>query len=210
VRSLSYIVVGINEFYTSKKCPKCEGFVGQIEIRRLYCPKCKTKFHRDVLAGHNMARIAQSYLIRQKRPLYLQPVDQNGNYPWETGPSGNSHQADSDSDAQAMNLSNSNQASCNNNDQAISRSSKVSRGRSNKAGSSSNAQASSIQMNKASSSSNTQGASSRCGKAKISGGSSQDTSDNSNQASSSQASAGTRGRKRAASTTLENPHPKCK
>ncbi|KAI8362192.1 hypothetical protein B0O80DRAFT_493206 [Mortierella sp. GBAus27b] len=35
VRSLNYIVVGVNEYYTSKKCPVCEEFVGQVKIRRL-------------------------------------------------------------------------------------------------------------------------------------------------------------------------------
>jgi hypothetical protein len=41
------------------------------------------------IAGHNMVRIAQNYLIHQKRPLYLRPVDQNGNYPSEASTSSN-------------------------------------------------------------------------------------------------------------------------
>ncbi|KAF9272046.1 hypothetical protein BGZ88_005271, partial [Linnemannia elongata] len=41
VRSPGYIVVGINEFHTSKKCPLCHEFVCQVDLRRLYCPKCK-------------------------------------------------------------------------------------------------------------------------------------------------------------------------
>jgi hypothetical protein len=36
-----------------------------------------------------MASIAQNYLIHQKRPLYLQQVDQNGDYPWEASTSSN-------------------------------------------------------------------------------------------------------------------------
>ncbi|KAF9110941.1 hypothetical protein BGX27_005676 [Mortierella sp. AM989] len=81
-RSLGYIVVGVNEYYTSKKCPTCEEFVGQVEIRRLYCPHCKTFMHRDVMAGHNICNAIRGHLHDQQRPLYLQPVDEKGEYPW--------------------------------------------------------------------------------------------------------------------------------
>ncbi|KAG0353403.1 hypothetical protein BGZ54_002261 [Gamsiella multidivaricata] len=37
-----YIMVGVNEYSTSKKCPTYEKFVGQVEIRRLYCSTCKS------------------------------------------------------------------------------------------------------------------------------------------------------------------------
>ncbi|KAG9323017.1 hypothetical protein KVV02_008085 [Mortierella alpina] len=40
-RSLGYIVVGVNEHYASKKCPKCEEFVGQVEIRGSIAPSAK-------------------------------------------------------------------------------------------------------------------------------------------------------------------------
>ena len=79
---MDYIVVGVNEYYTSKKCPHCEEFVGQVEIRRLYCSKCKTYFHRDVMAAHNICNIVKGHLTKQERPLYLQPVDSTGAYPW--------------------------------------------------------------------------------------------------------------------------------
>ncbi|KAK3810077.1 MAG: hypothetical protein J3Q66DRAFT_391248 [Benniella sp.] len=96
VRSLGYIVIGVNEYYTSKRCPECHQFVGQMEIRRLYCSNCKVKFHRDVMAGENIANIVQSYLVHQRRPLYLQPYDADGNYPWElTATSSSSDQASS-------------------------------------------------------------------------------------------------------------------
>jgi len=39
--------------------------------------------HRDVMAGHNMANVVRSYLLDQKRPRYLQPIDKDNNYPWE-------------------------------------------------------------------------------------------------------------------------------
>ncbi|KAF9950291.1 hypothetical protein BGZ72_008037 [Mortierella alpina] len=32
-RSQGYIIAGVNEYYTSKRCPKWEEFVGQVEIR---------------------------------------------------------------------------------------------------------------------------------------------------------------------------------
>ena len=83
VRSLGYVVVGVNEFYTSKKCPMCHQFVCQVNIRRLYCEYCKKFMHRDVMAGHNLANVVQGHLREQRRPRYLQPVDQNGVFPWE-------------------------------------------------------------------------------------------------------------------------------
>lgn len=81
-RSLGYIVVGVNEYYTSKKCPVCTEFVGQVDIRRLYCTKCQKYMHRDIMAGHNIANAVQGHLLEQQRPLYLQPVDSDGKYPW--------------------------------------------------------------------------------------------------------------------------------
>ncbi|KAF9988784.1 hypothetical protein BGZ79_005084, partial [Entomortierella chlamydospora] len=82
-RSLNYIVVGINEFYTSKKCPICTEFVCQVNIRRLYCRNCQSFIHRDIMAAHNMCNIVRSYLVENIRPDYLQPVDDKGNMPWK-------------------------------------------------------------------------------------------------------------------------------
>ncbi|KAF9951295.1 hypothetical protein BGZ72_007152 [Mortierella alpina] len=81
-RALGYIVTGVNEFYSSKKCPRCQNFVAQVEIRRLYCPCCKSYVHRDVLAAHNLSNVIFGHLKEQTRPLYLQPVDDDGHYPW--------------------------------------------------------------------------------------------------------------------------------
>ncbi|KAG0363795.1 hypothetical protein BGZ54_008042, partial [Gamsiella multidivaricata] len=53
-RSLGYIVVRVNEYYTSKKCLTCEQFVGQVEIRRLHCLNYGTTMHCDIVAGHNI------------------------------------------------------------------------------------------------------------------------------------------------------------
>lgn len=74
--------MGVNEHYTSKKCPNCRNFVCQVKIRILYCTTCLTYFHRDVLAGNNIANILQSHVQRQERPHYLQPVDEQGRLIW--------------------------------------------------------------------------------------------------------------------------------
>lgn len=34
------------------------------------------------MAGHNMVNAVQGHLLHQQRPLYLQPVDEQGRYPW--------------------------------------------------------------------------------------------------------------------------------
>ncbi|KAF9178214.1 hypothetical protein BGZ51_008021, partial [Haplosporangium sp. Z 767] len=82
-RSLGYLVVDMNEYYTSKKCPTCHNFVAQAEsVRRLYCCHCKKFMHRDVMAGHNICNAALGHLEHQQRLLYLQPVTTDGSYPW--------------------------------------------------------------------------------------------------------------------------------
>ncbi|KAF8945173.1 hypothetical protein BGZ47_003134 [Haplosporangium gracile] len=85
-RSLGYIVVGLNEYYTSKKCPHCGHFVAQVSPRRFFCHNYHCYHHRDVMAAENMANIVQGYLVQQERPLYLQPVAPDGSYPWLEAP----------------------------------------------------------------------------------------------------------------------------
>ncbi|KAF9930566.1 hypothetical protein FBU30_000355, partial [Linnemannia zychae] len=82
VRSLGYVIVGLNEFYTSRKCPNCEGFVAQVTLRQLYCPTCRKYFHRYIMAAQNMSNIAREYLLKQERPMYLEPKTADGRYPW--------------------------------------------------------------------------------------------------------------------------------
>ncbi|KAF8957998.1 hypothetical protein BGZ46_002062, partial [Entomortierella lignicola] len=86
LRAEGHAVVGINEYYTSKKCPwnkpapgkTCgHGFVGQANMRRMYCPGCMMPFHRDCMAAQNMVRAAQSIISTGTRPLDLQPLDDN-------------------------------------------------------------------------------------------------------------------------------------
>ena len=83
-------MVGINEYYTSQKCPCCHNFVARVgrSFRRLYCKTCRKKLHRDTMAAHNMC--IQERLLHQRRLLYLQPRRQDGTYPWldPKGPSG--------------------------------------------------------------------------------------------------------------------------
>ena len=80
---MGYIVVGVNEYYTSKKCPNCENFVAQVTLRQLYCPNCKRYHHRDVMAAENMSRIVRECLEKQERPDYLQPKTADDRYPWK-------------------------------------------------------------------------------------------------------------------------------
>ncbi|KAG0349541.1 hypothetical protein BGZ54_004335, partial [Gamsiella multidivaricata] len=82
-RSLGYISIGVNEFYTSQKCPRCENFIGRITVRRLHCRHCRRRYHRDAMAAANMCHIVRSYLNGNGRPRYLQPVRADGTYPWE-------------------------------------------------------------------------------------------------------------------------------
>ncbi|KAG0057380.1 hypothetical protein BGZ83_010839 [Gryganskiella cystojenkinii] len=83
-RSLGYLVVGLNEFYTSKKCPDYENFVAQVTLRQFYCPRCKRYQHRDIMAAENMSKIVRGYLVDQERPEYLHPKTSDGRYPWKT------------------------------------------------------------------------------------------------------------------------------
>ncbi|KAG0334605.1 hypothetical protein BG000_008192 [Podila horticola] len=102
IRSLGYAVVGINEYYSSQKCPRnkpqdpqnpCNhGFIGRVTLRRSYCPKCHVYFHRDLLASQNMIVAAKAHLTvdamqggLKERPLYLQPLNDDGTPRWKSG-----------------------------------------------------------------------------------------------------------------------------
>ncbi|KAF9401265.1 hypothetical protein BGX21_002232 [Mortierella sp. AD011] len=83
-RSLGYVVCGINEYFTSKRCPDCCSFVWKTtEWRSLWCSTCRVIWQRDVMAAKNMCKAVESYLLHQCRPLYLQPQRTDGTYPWE-------------------------------------------------------------------------------------------------------------------------------
>ncbi|KAG9062067.1 hypothetical protein KI688_006789 [Linnemannia hyalina] len=87
-RSLGYLVVGLNEYYTSKKCPRCGQFVGQVDMRRFYCSQFQVFHHRDVMAAENMANIVQGYLLDLQRLDCLHPIAPDGNMPWKEASSG--------------------------------------------------------------------------------------------------------------------------
>ncbi|KAF9989441.1 hypothetical protein BGZ79_004983, partial [Entomortierella chlamydospora] len=80
--SLGYIIVDLDEFYTSKKCPDFHEFFAQVTLRKLFCRNCGRHHHRDIMAAENMSNIAREYLLHQERPLYLHPVTPDGRYPW--------------------------------------------------------------------------------------------------------------------------------
>ncbi|KAG0011727.1 hypothetical protein BGZ80_000457 [Entomortierella chlamydospora] len=83
-RSLRYVVVGVNDYYSPKKCPTCEQVVAQPEsILRLYCPNCRKYLRRDTMGGHNLVNILCAQVEKQERSLYLQPADKGGRYPWK-------------------------------------------------------------------------------------------------------------------------------
>ncbi|KAF9565018.1 hypothetical protein EC968_004278 [Mortierella alpina] len=82
-RSLGYLVIGVNEYYTLKRCPHCSGFVcATSNWRALYCRTCKCFWHRDVMASENMNICIRSQITDQQRPFYLQPRRLDGSYPW--------------------------------------------------------------------------------------------------------------------------------
>ncbi|TPX45664.1 hypothetical protein SeLEV6574_g03740 [Synchytrium endobioticum] len=81
LRPLGYTIVGLNEYYTSKKCPCCEEFVEMPAMRRLYCRRCNKWYHRDVMAADNMVNIVRGYLEHDERPAYLKPPSKNKNTP---------------------------------------------------------------------------------------------------------------------------------
>ncbi|TPX47788.1 hypothetical protein SeMB42_g03199 [Synchytrium endobioticum] len=77
LRPLGYTIVGVNEYYTSKKCPCCEEFVEMPAM----CRGCNKWYHRDVMAADNMVNIVRGYLEHDERPTYLKPPSKNKNTP---------------------------------------------------------------------------------------------------------------------------------
>ena len=73
----------MNEYFTSKRCPECEGFVCKTEEWRwLYCPTCKRNWQRDVMAAKDMCRAVNEHLRKRSRLRYLQPQRKDGSFPW--------------------------------------------------------------------------------------------------------------------------------
>ncbi|TPX41630.1 hypothetical protein SeMB42_g05496 [Synchytrium endobioticum] len=81
LRPLGYTIVGVNEYFASKKCPCCQEFVEMPAMRRLYCRGCNKWYHRDVMAADNMVNIVRGYLEHDERPAYLKPPSKDKNTP---------------------------------------------------------------------------------------------------------------------------------
>ncbi|GJJ76092.1 hypothetical protein EMPS_08451 [Entomortierella parvispora] len=75
-RRLGYIVVGVDEYYTSAKCLRqnCDAFLQYGERRSKYCTACKQYFDRDVVGSENIAYICMQFILGQERPPKFCPI----------------------------------------------------------------------------------------------------------------------------------------
>ncbi|KAG9071286.1 hypothetical protein KI688_005497 [Linnemannia hyalina] len=111
-RSLGYLVIGISEYFSSKRCPYCHDFVcATSDWWTLFCKICKRFWQRDVMASKNMNNAIKGHLIHQQRPLYLQPQRRDGTYPWmdvttggDSGGGGGGEGADGPPEAMDVNV----------------------------------------------------------------------------------------------------------
>ncbi len=75
LKSLGYNhIYYVGEAYTSQKCPRCQTLtqlVPNTRKRIKRCRACNTYFHRDEMAGHNMAVVLESNVHSGQRPDYL-------------------------------------------------------------------------------------------------------------------------------------------
>jgi hypothetical protein len=77
LKSLGYNhIYYVNESYTSQYCPRCGStatLVGKTRYRVKHCSNwhCNTYFHRDEMAGHNIANTLEFYAHHGRRPDYL-------------------------------------------------------------------------------------------------------------------------------------------
>ncbi|KAF9079277.1 hypothetical protein BGX27_006700 [Mortierella sp. AM989] len=53
----------------------------EYSMRNTSCKTCESFIHHNVMAGHYIRNIVQGYLVEQKRPDFLQPVDADGGHP---------------------------------------------------------------------------------------------------------------------------------
>ena len=71
LKSLGYRVYRVSEYFTSQVCPCCNNKVDNLSMRIKYCNHCKMHYHRDVMAGENMAMAGLSIAMTGDRPAYL-------------------------------------------------------------------------------------------------------------------------------------------
>ena len=76
-KAMGLFVFLVDEYNTSQMCPCCEQFTRQIKFRVKYCENCNRFYHRDAMAGENMAIIGRELAqvhggnipIRLRRPI---------------------------------------------------------------------------------------------------------------------------------------------
>ncbi|KAI3657436.1 hypothetical protein MP638_006717 [Amoeboaphelidium occidentale] len=71
LQSLGYVVVTVDEYFTSQKCPRCYSQSEAVCMRVKYCRTCHQYFHRDVMAGENMINIVRGLAVDGIRPEYM-------------------------------------------------------------------------------------------------------------------------------------------
>ena len=96
VTSLGYRVLGVDEYFTSQKCPCCKQQTESIGIRVKYCRGCHKFFHRDVMAGENMVNAAQLIVETGERPEYLCRPSKNSTTDSNNMADGSKHLTDDD------------------------------------------------------------------------------------------------------------------
>ncbi|KAF9166615.1 hypothetical protein BGX21_002962 [Mortierella sp. AD011] len=99
-----YVVVGVNEYYSSKKCPTCEELVVQSEsVLRPYCPNCRKYLRRDIMRGHSLVNNLCGQVEKQERPYISNQLtrmaDESASSPKDAA--GPSQQADSSGDGKS-------------------------------------------------------------------------------------------------------------
>jgi hypothetical protein len=71
LRSLGYTVVRVEEFLTSQMCPRCFSRTEQLKMRVKYCRHFHFFYHRDFMAGENIARVLRDEVTGKGRPEHL-------------------------------------------------------------------------------------------------------------------------------------------
>ena len=75
-RSIGVVVVGVNEYYTSQKCPRCLSKLYEVDRRVKYCEECRMFLNRDNSAAQNICTLVIMRANKRQRPAQLmQPTD---------------------------------------------------------------------------------------------------------------------------------------
>ncbi|CAO3573985.1 unnamed protein product [Mortierella alpina] len=71
--ALGHVVVVADEYRTSSICPNCDQWLAKPTMRSCFCvsPQCNRYIHRDIVGGHNIARIGRQWLLQLSRPPAL-------------------------------------------------------------------------------------------------------------------------------------------